>query len=440
MSTGIWQRPDGHYTRPAGVLHLDDYCPTMEGANAWFASATSFYQDVLGRYPHETWVIVEMVPEPGNPWDSRAVALDVNGARVGYLPAYTAVRWHDLIRALNAAGLAVTQDGLIDRSARPDGQPQIGLLVSLPEHDDALVLAALAGLRAQHDAVIAQFSDTELVDLVEGCWSEYPNFLARRLLDLSHLAPDLTWSTKGPLAERVPYWHHAFVRDDINNQRERLRLLRAVRRISKRRIRDLVATQKAAAKAAAAEERAGRVDAARHLLADGHSLSAVSLDAPAFPPTRSPSCAARPALPRSIPRLSTPTQPQPALSAHTAHMPSGSPALPGWRSAKTSAWTFRRSRNSLRTESSMPTRAATPTGSRSRHVPPTSVAPGWSSTTSSAHSKHPLAAPCAPTGTRKSPRSSPRVLTKEGRSPRPDESRTRSTLADLPRLAGPLER
>lgn len=40
---------------------------------------------------------LEMVPEPGNPWDRSAVALDFDGQRIGYLPAEMALAWQPFL-------------------------------------------------------------------------------------------------------------------------------------------------------------------------------------------------------------------------------------------------------------------------------------------------------------------------------------------------------
>ena len=48
-----------------------------------------------------------MVPEPHNPFDGRAVDLDIDGRSVGNLRASAAWMWHDIVRSCNQGGLAV---------------------------------------------------------------------------------------------------------------------------------------------------------------------------------------------------------------------------------------------------------------------------------------------------------------------------------------------
>jgi hypothetical protein len=57
---------------------------------------------------------LELVPEVYNPWDSNAIATDVNGERFGYVAAEDALIWHDVIRAANRAGFSVWSTGELE--------------------------------------------------------------------------------------------------------------------------------------------------------------------------------------------------------------------------------------------------------------------------------------------------------------------------------------
>lgn len=48
-----------------------------------------------------------MIPEPGNPWDVSAVALDFEGQRIGYLPAELAPAWQPYVTAMRNVGTAL---------------------------------------------------------------------------------------------------------------------------------------------------------------------------------------------------------------------------------------------------------------------------------------------------------------------------------------------
>ena len=56
----------------------------------------------------------ELVPEPGNPHDKWAVALHLDGIRIGYIGADYAAEWQDVVVALNRSGSAVLAKGVIE--------------------------------------------------------------------------------------------------------------------------------------------------------------------------------------------------------------------------------------------------------------------------------------------------------------------------------------
>ncbi|MER5757276.1 hypothetical protein [Streptomyces sp. NPDC002088] len=99
---GIHTRRPAEYVRPARRILLDDHgCPDGQ----YYASATYYFQEPLSRFRAGQQVKAELVPEPHNPWDARAVAFDLAGRRVAYLPATAAKMWHDVVRAWNTARL-----------------------------------------------------------------------------------------------------------------------------------------------------------------------------------------------------------------------------------------------------------------------------------------------------------------------------------------------
>lgn len=72
------------------VRQASDYrrppCPLMlDGSSSWSASTGWDNPEILERLPAGADIVVEAVPEPGNPYDETAVALDLQGMRVGYL-------------------------------------------------------------------------------------------------------------------------------------------------------------------------------------------------------------------------------------------------------------------------------------------------------------------------------------------------------------------
>ncbi|MBD7994658.1 hypothetical protein H9639_05040 [Arthrobacter sp. Sa2CUA1] len=61
----------------------------------------------------------ELVPEPGNPYDHTALAVDLNGVRIGYLGASYAAHHHWRVRALNVLGHRVVVPGFYRSTFSP---------------------------------------------------------------------------------------------------------------------------------------------------------------------------------------------------------------------------------------------------------------------------------------------------------------------------------
>jgi hypothetical protein len=62
---------------------------------------------------------LEMVPEPGNPWDRNAIAMDFEGHRVGYFPAEIAESWQLAVRRLRRKGLALYLPASLTEASQP---------------------------------------------------------------------------------------------------------------------------------------------------------------------------------------------------------------------------------------------------------------------------------------------------------------------------------
>jgi hypothetical protein len=106
--TGVYARTPAEAHRPDGVLWITGKQPIT-------ATQAGPDEHPLEAYPVGTVLTAELVPEPGNPYDatSTAVAVDVDGVRVGYLPAHTASKRHHAIAAVNATGQRVLAHGTI---------------------------------------------------------------------------------------------------------------------------------------------------------------------------------------------------------------------------------------------------------------------------------------------------------------------------------------
>jgi hypothetical protein len=86
------------------------------------------------RFPLE----LEMVPEPGNRWDKSAVAFNVDGQRIGYLPAEMAPAWLPYVTAKRNEGIAIFVPALISNGCR--------IAIKIPGRRTLAQLAVAAGL------------------------------------------------------------------------------------------------------------------------------------------------------------------------------------------------------------------------------------------------------------------------------------------------------
>lgn len=96
-----------------GVEPYDDR-PFDEVAGAWVSVRGTAYEhhaQNLGQSGVTYRGEFELVPEPGNPHDHAALAVDMNGERIGYLSARYAAQHHWRVRALNVLGHRVTVPG-----------------------------------------------------------------------------------------------------------------------------------------------------------------------------------------------------------------------------------------------------------------------------------------------------------------------------------------
>lgn len=104
-SVGIgYVRGTGEYVRPAVPLRLDGTLSLR--AKTGFEN-THILKDAPAGAEHS----LEVVPEPGNPHDHNALALDIGGNRVGYVPAKVAERLSPAVVEANTLGLRVMMQG-----------------------------------------------------------------------------------------------------------------------------------------------------------------------------------------------------------------------------------------------------------------------------------------------------------------------------------------
>ena len=76
---------DDRYSRQASDYQHPPRPLMLDGSSSWSASTGWDNPRILECLPIGADIVVEAVPEPGNPYDHTAVALDFEGMRVGYL-------------------------------------------------------------------------------------------------------------------------------------------------------------------------------------------------------------------------------------------------------------------------------------------------------------------------------------------------------------------
>ncbi|MFD4034237.1 hypothetical protein ACFWVP_27950 [Streptomyces sp. NPDC058637] len=241
-AVGIHLRRAGEYVRPAGRILLDDYGRT-EGE--YYAPGTYHHQDSLSRFRAGQKVEAELVPEPSNPWDARAVAYDVDGHRVAYLPTTAAKMWHDVVRGWNAAGFAVYVAAKVN-SWEGDGEARFGLTVPKWGWQNLLAMAEAAGLRAASEAAVEGLPQEQRLRMREdgGYTPGEPSLRALRRKREQY--PMFAWggTRDGDLSERMPFWYGYFVREQMREEEELLRCARSVKSALTRGFRDEIGRRK----------------------------------------------------------------------------------------------------------------------------------------------------------------------------------------------------
>lgn len=239
---GIHRRRAGEYVRPAGRVLLDDYC-RPEGE--YYASGAYYLQDSLSRFEAGQKVEAELVPEPCNPWDARAVAYDVEGQRAAYLPATAAKMWHDVVRGWNAAGFAVYVAAEVNRW-ETDGEVRFGLTVPKWDWQTLLAMAETVGLKEASRAALEELTEEQrLLMREDGGYTPHETAL-EALWRKRAQHPACAWGGKrdGGLSERMPFWYGYVVRERMREEEERLRYARSVKSALTRGFKDEIRRRK----------------------------------------------------------------------------------------------------------------------------------------------------------------------------------------------------
>lgn len=120
-----WIRDADEYRRPPGSValvtlqearatHVNNHVDLDLRSVFWMGiRGIDYHRAALPRQLSREPVWLELVPEPHNPHDSDAVALDLDGVRIGYVGASVAYRVHPVVRYQNLDGKACFVPGVL---------------------------------------------------------------------------------------------------------------------------------------------------------------------------------------------------------------------------------------------------------------------------------------------------------------------------------------
>jgi hypothetical protein len=266
---GSYTPPADEYLRPSGRTELK---PKTYVDNHYVRGA-SFHSENFVDCRSGDVIQLELVPEPGNPYDRWAVALHLEGRRVGYISAEDSGLWHDIVFAYNRAGSAVLAEGIVHTY----GEDTTGLTVLLPGFEDAETLMSDLGLFQECDAVIAALPEEARDRILDSERYGLSASDVRLLRSKKHLAPSLNWhkSRGSRLEDRYPtaLYRRLIELDQLKRARmwEEKQAARQEARLERERLKQETRDAKAAAQEAFVER-------VKVVHASGASMSAMCRD------------------------------------------------------------------------------------------------------------------------------------------------------------------
>lgn len=182
-----YNRSDADYVRGENPYIL-------ERGQLWHrAQTTSALSAALRSCPDGHSVLVELVPEPANPFDATAVAVDFRDSTVGYLGPTFAAYWHPVILALNATGRHALAYGVIGNDGdTPSALPSV--ILDLPQWEGWDSVAADADYDNGFDALWANLSEISRTVLLETYGSHISPDVYDELRSNAHLMPNYRWN------------------------------------------------------------------------------------------------------------------------------------------------------------------------------------------------------------------------------------------------------
>ena len=183
--------------RPGRRLVLHEVFTDPDDHFRRYLRGVLFHQDAfMGGVPGQ-FVDLELVPERFNRHDVQAVAVDHERARVGYLPAADAARWHDILLAVNRAGFSVWVHGelsLVDFGE----QDRLVPTLFIPMSHRMTELGDRFGVGAVIAWLLEAVGESVRAEMLESAWEEFPRSLVKRVAQHAEQFTELTWPTNPP--------------------------------------------------------------------------------------------------------------------------------------------------------------------------------------------------------------------------------------------------
>jgi hypothetical protein len=116
----------------------------LEGEEVVQTVGESFYQQALLRHCRvrrgdavRVTCRATLVPQPDNPYDSNAVAVQIGGELVGHLARKEAPRWQPIVRTLADRGYVATCEAMIAGRGHQGETDNLGVFLHLPALSEA---------------------------------------------------------------------------------------------------------------------------------------------------------------------------------------------------------------------------------------------------------------------------------------------------------------
>lgn len=106
---GEYKRPKGEYTRQRALLDLS----ALGDSDEFTVVGPIEFDERMPDIGADD-VLVELVPEPGNPWDSTAICVEIDQTRIGYMSSGLATFFHRMFADLNASGISVVSRASVE--------------------------------------------------------------------------------------------------------------------------------------------------------------------------------------------------------------------------------------------------------------------------------------------------------------------------------------